>query len=67
MVGYIRRISNALSTFTSLMIEVLKPFEGYFVVIYFNDILLYKHEEEVHKEQLKQSIRRSNNRKLIAI
>jgi len=47
-------ISNVSSIFMRLVAEVLKPFIRKFVMVYFDDILVYSHDETSHVELLSQ-------------
>ena len=60
-------LTNASSTFMRLMNHVLRAFLGKFVVVYFNDILIYRTDIDLHIEHLSAALNGLREEKLFAI
>lgn len=59
-------LTNAPTTFQSLMNDVFRPFLRKFVLVFFDDILVYSCSEEAHKEHLHTVLATLQQHRLVA-
>jgi hypothetical protein len=58
-------LTNSPSTFMILMNEILKDFIGKFVVVYLDDILVFRKTKEEHLRHMELVMRRLHHEKLL--
>ena len=60
------RLTNAPATFNRLMQDIFRPFLDDFVLVFFDDILVYSKSEEEHEEHVKKVLQLLREHQLFA-